>query len=284
MTNVTIPDSVTLIGPHPFAGCSNLAEFKGKFAADNGRCLIVDGVLNSFAPAGITTYNIPDSVTEIGSWAFSYCSGLTSVTIPDSVTEIGEDAFFDCDGLTSITIPNSVTEIGINPFYGCSNLAEFKGKFVADNGRCLIIDGVLKSFAPAGLTTYFIPNNVTEIGDYAFQSCTGLTSITIPDSVTSIGSHAFRNCDGLTSVTIPDSVTEIGFCAFYSCRSLTSVFYERTTPPTVLYYGSWEAFDHNATNRKIYVPAESVDAYKAANGWSEYADAIEPYDFSAISE
>ena len=90
----------------------------------------------------------------------------------------------------------------------------------------------------------------------------------------------------MTSITIPDSVTEIGYLAFYSCNSLTSVFCERTTPPTANFegYSSWDAFNDNAADRKIYVPAESVDAYKSADGWSEYADAIEPYDFSAVSE
>ena len=194
LTSITILDSVTSIGNNPFLACDNLAEFKGKFAAENGRCLIIDGVLKSFAPAGITTYNIPDSVTEIGIEAFYCCSNLTSITIPDSVTKIGTQAFAYCGGLTSITIPDSVTSIGNNPFDSCANLAEFKGKFAADNGRCLIVDGKLKSFASAGITTYNIPNNVTEIGNSAFWACSGLTSVTIPDSVTEIGSFAFCDC------------------------------------------------------------------------------------------
>ena len=309
LTSVTIPNSVTMIGENPFENCENLAEFKGKFAADNGRCLIVDGILNSFAPAGLTEYAIPDSVTEIGDYAFFRCSGLTSITIPDSVTKIGNYAFSNCSGLTSITIPDSVTDIGANPFYDCKNLAEFKGKFASEDGRCLIVDRVLKSFARAGLTEYTIPDSVTEIGKYAFEYCFdltsvtipdsvtkirkcafyycyGLTSITIPNSVTEIGYQAFDFCKGLTSITIPKSVTLIGFWAFEYCSHLTSVFCERTTPPTANLggYSSWSAFNDNAADRKIYVLTESVDAYKEADGWKEYADAIEPYDFSAVSE
>ena len=112
-----------------------------------------------------------------------------------------------------------------------------------------------------------------------------MTSVTIPDSVTKIGDCAFGNCVGLTTITIPDSVTEVSCYAFEYCSHLTSVFCERTTPPTANFYGdSWDAFENNAADRKIYVPTDSVDAYKSADGWKEYADSIEPYDFSAVSE
>ncbi len=85
---------------------------------------------------------IPDSVTEIGYYAFANCAGLKSVTIPDSVTEIGHSAFKGCTGLKSVTIPDSVTEIGYYAFAYCT-----------------------------GLKSVTIPNSVTSIGNSAFYGC-----------------------------------------------------------------------------------------------------------------
>ena len=93
--------------------------------------------------------------------------------------------------------------------------------------------------------------------------------------VTTIGDNAFNNCNNITSVTIPGSVTEIGSFAFAWCASLTSVYCKAVNPPI----GSSKMFFINATDRKIYVPTESVKAYMSATYWSEYADAIVGYDF-----
>ena len=269
LTSVTIPDSVTSIGENAFYDCDRLAEFKGKFAADGGRCLIMDNTIISYAKASGTTYVIPNSVTSIGKDAFYDCDSLASVTIPDSVTSIGDHAFEDCDSLTSVTIPDSVTSIGDYAFCYCTSLTSVT---IPDS---VVSIGSGAFYECDSLASVTIPDSVTSIGDYAFEDCDSLTSVTIPDSVTTIGRCAFWSCDSLTSVTIGDSVTTIREWAFNYCTSLTSVYCKATIPPA----GGSSMFHNNASDRKIYVPRESVEAYKNANGWKEYADQIVGYDF-----
>ena len=190
----------------------------------------------------ITDVNWPSGIESIDKYAFNGCIGLTSITIPSGVTSIGEDAFYDCKSLTSITIPNSVTSIGYGAFINCISL-----------------------------TSVTIPSGVTSIEGFVFYGCSSLTSVTIPSGVTSIGEYAFCDCSGLTSVTIPSGVTTIGDSAFRDCSSLTSITIEATTPPTL----SGNSVFSGTNNCPIYVPAESVDAYKAATNWSELASRIQ---------
>jgi hypothetical protein len=109
-----------------------------------------------------------------------------------------------------------------------------------------------------------------------FRGNTYITSINIPDYITNIPRNLFSNCANLTSVTIGDSVTSIGNFAFHYCSSLTSVYCKAITPPTLT--GSF-VFDSNGSGRKIYVPSGSVNAYKSATNWSEYASDIIGYNF-----
>ena len=266
LTSITIGKGVTSIGTEAFRGCISLTS------VTIGNNVTSIGDLAFYNCTSLTSVTIGNSVTSIGDYAFRGCTSLTSVTIGDSVTSIGYDAFSDCAKLTSVTIPDSVTTIGYEAFLRCTSLKEFKGKFAEDNGRILVVDGVLISFAPKGLTEYTIPDSVTSIDRAAFCDCDSLTSVTIPDSVTSIGVWAFSGCDSLTSVTIGNGVTSIGYEAFTYCISLTSVYCKATTPPAL---DGNAVFDYNGSGRKIYVPAESVEAYKTADGWSEYASYIQ---------
>ena len=207
---------------------------------------------------------ILDGVTSIGSNAFYYCYSLSSIDIPNSVTTIGDSAFEGADTLTSVVIPNSVTSIGTNVFQDCYSLTSV----TIGNGITTIARGAFNSCM--GLTSIDIPSGVTNIDEGAFVFCNSLTSVTIGNGVTSIGDSAFNRCTSLTSIDIPSGVTSIGNYAFWNCSGLTSITVEATTPPAL----AFGAFD-NTNDCPIYVPCHSVDAYKSASGWSNYASRVQ---------
>ena len=233
LKSVTIPSSVTEIGSGAFYGCTGLKNIT--VDKNNKNYTSVDGVLFNKNKTKIlgypsakdsSSYVIPSSVAEIGSYTFSNCTSLTSVTISNGVEEIGYSAFEGCTGLTNVTIPNSVTEIRgdafarcislttikipqsvtniaeawgyprssfSNPFWGCTKLK----KFIVDtnNTEYSSIDGVLfdkkkgeiVAYPNAKGASYVIPNSVWNIREGVFKGCTGLTNIVIPDSVKYIG-------------------------------------------------------------------------------------------------
>ncbi len=251
LTEYTIPDNINCIGQEAFDAtcpdlkciifhdnfsiwdcaclhCPNLCEFRGKNVSADGRCLIIDGVLNAVAPAGLTEYTLPEGITSIGSRAFNCNYNIKKVTIPDSVTKL---------------------------HHGCFAWAE-------------------------SLEEVNIPDGVTIIESQAFDSCYKLKSINIPNGITAFAHGTFANCQTITEVTIPENVKHFEANVFRGCTNLTSVYCKAKEIATMddSEYGGY-LFDENAPGRKIYVPVESVDAYKSADGWKVYADDIVAYDF-----
>ena len=280
LNSITIPNSVTSIGSNAFEGC------KGKLVIDSNalgsygglfsEIIIGDSVTSIGANAfsgcsSLSSITIPNKITSIGASAFSGCSNLSSITIPSGVKSIGDRAFSDCSSLSSITIPSSVASFGVRPFSGCKgkitincNIPESPG---GDDTRGILYE--------SQFTELIIGDRVTSIGDFALYGCSSLKSVTIGNSVTYISQGAFGMCCELESITIPSSVTYVGAIAFRGCSKLKSVYCKPATPPT----GDVYMFDNNASERKIYVPRNSVSAYQAASYWSDYASYIVGYDF-----
>ncbi|MDR1676362.1 MAG: leucine-rich repeat domain-containing protein [Tannerella sp.] len=117
------------------------------------------------------------------------------------------------------------------------------------------------------IRTVVIGNEVTGIGDYAFAQCDALTSVTLPNSVTGIGFSAFDHCYSLTSAVLGNRVTTVEEWAFSGCYALMSVTSLNPTPP----YIRRNVFDGIDLNKAtLRVPAESVEAYRAAEVWKEF--------------
>ena len=271
--DLTIPNSVTTIGWSAFSGCSS---FTGSLTIPNS-VTFIDGYAFSGCSSFTGSLTLGESVTTIGRFAFYGCSGFTgSLTLGESVTTIDRYAFCNCSGFTgNLTIPNSVTSIGEYAFFGCEG---FTGSLTVPNS--VISIGGSAFSGCSGLTgSLTLSNSVTEIGNLAFNGCSGFSgNLIIPNSLTSIGNFAFFNCSGFSGeLIIGNSVTTIGTNAFCLCRNLTEIMMLGTIPPSL---GS-DAF--YGTTCPIYVPYESLNAYKTATNWSDYESRIFPMAYTTIS-
>jgi len=277
---------------------------------------------------------IEHGVTSISNAAFFNCNNLTSISIPNSVTEIGWYAFYGT-GISSITIPSSVTSMAGafdgDPFfeisyYFNSNLAAIHvdasnaiyssdGGVLYNKNKSLLLlyppkksgatfvipnsvvgigssqmsndptwssigspnyDGFKGFRGCAQLTSITIPNSVKTIGYGAFSGCTGLTSITIPNSVNNIDQGAFYGCTGITSLTIPGSVTNIGSLAFARLNGSTGpidVTVEWATPPPQITYNN--PFNMILYASTLRVPAGTKALYQAAPVWGQFGTIVE---------
>lgn len=188
LKTITLPGSVTSIGPWAFANCTKLEQIR-----------------------------FPSGLTSIGHSAFESCTALTAVTLPERLTELGYAAFENCSALKSVWIPKSLMNNGLGEgFKGCTALTDI----TFETGITKIAD---HQFDGAPIKSITIPSTVTTIGMSAFSDCANLTAIDLPTSVTEIESDAFKNCTSLTSVTLSDGLIELGNEAFKGCTALTAV-------------------------------------------------------------
>ena len=272
LTSVTIPSTVEAMYMNVFEGCSSLRyiislattpppiynyieDTSGFHPFNNtNNCLIYvpDNSVDAYKKANVWS-DVKKRIVPLSSlnpslgnkFEATYTDGTTyDILCNDADEELTKEVVrmhSNYKNILSARIGDCVTSIGSSAFIGCSSL-----------------------------TSCTIGSGVTSIGSNAFSNCKSLSSIDIPDSVISISDGAFENCTSLSSITIPNSVTRIGLYAFNNCTKLTSITVNAVTPPKL---GS-NAF--HASNCPIYVPADSLNDYKIATGWSTYASRIRP--------
>ena len=265
LTTINIPSTVTTIYARAFNECSSLANVtladgnKNLKLAEDGAIYTINGTkLVMYGNKTATgTFAVPNTVTEIGTYAFSHCNfesvsfgadsaltsigdeaflkcrKLASINLPDNVSSIGHEAFMYCSSFTSITLPESLTAIATQTFNSCSSL-----------------------------TTVTIPVSVKEIGNWAFES-TALTTVNYKGTeeqknAMTIASSAFNGRDNVTwvynykigSKTAPDAVGDIVFndgSAIAYTDGLTLTADQKVSAVAVIFYVGTELNDGDDT-------------------------------------
>lgn len=285
LTSVTISDNVTSLGADSFYNTPRVEHLK----IGSGITQILDNAFNNTSISASTKPDLDLSANvglNVGANGFYNCY-FNNVIFPKNCTLISKSFQFCSASTLSFGSGTIISEDGVysSPF---------------SNSRILNIDlnGVTKIRDHAfdntsGYTSITIPPSVTNFGDYAFYRASTLnsvtidyasnatlkgyqffgspmTSLTIGSNPTSIGSSMFQQCTKLSTIIIPSNISSIQGFAFFQCSGLTSITVESATPPTL------ESLAFNDTNDcPIYVPSESVDTFKAASGWSNYASRIQ---------
>ena len=229
---------------------------------------------NLVIPADVTLQGKTYKVVSIDQWAFYACTMLKSVVIPSTVTSIGMSAFHDCENLVDVYIPSSVTTVEGSAFsytkwfdnlpdgevYINNTLYRYKGT-APENTKIVVKDGTNRI---AGLT---------------FWNQSNIVSIELPQSLTVIEQCAFEGCTQLSSILIPKNVIFIGANAFADCTGLSTMTCIAPIPPTMGQFANPSANSEifarvDVSNATLYVPAESVDAYKNAEQWKEFGQIL----------
>lgn len=230
LASITLPNSVTYLGDDApnsieggvFEGCESFTSFTfpSSYTSNNlpsftfKKCTNLATInWNGYNPKRlnnstfyeckkITWNQVPQSVEELGDNCFYYCDALTSVDL-SRIKKMDTGVFWHTP-LTSVEWPAAVTEIPARTFWGCGQLTTIKG-----------IPGQPGAW-----------DNITKIGEDAFNECTSLTTIKLPAELKTIDKQAFRSCSNLATVDYGTKVETIGDGAFWSTGALKKFFFK----------------------------------------------------------
>ena len=276
LTSIKLPNSVTTLKGETFYDCPQLTTVKLSKNLINCsnyefyKCNNLSDIENNIVYADcfavkvtnktLSSYTLKEGTKFLEADCFNECTNITSIgpkgsnaslELPNNIKHIGYNCFKNCTGLTSVKLPDDAI-LRSYCFSGCTGLT---------------------SIGPKGSNASLeLPNNLTVIEGNCFDGCTNITDVVLPNSITNVSFYVFNKCANLVSVTLPESVEAISFYIFSGCTKLKTIIVKSVNPPKL----SGDLFGSTVVEgRKIYVPAESVDAYKTANYWSSYAADIE---------
>ena len=231
-------------------------------------------VISNTIKDGMGILKFDGNVTHI--YLYAFCNqetqvgaeNLETIKFPNGLAEIGEYAFCNCTSLAEVLVPPTLTRSNAQAFEGCTNLIRVD---ISD------LSAWCKIAFPGTINGFPLYHDAK-----LYLDSVEVTNLDIPSDIDIIKGGAFCGCSSIISIDIPSNVTKIRSCAFYRCKNLAIVYCRPTIPPSITLgspSGKWSAFSSNAKGRMIYVPRQSVEAYKSADGWKDYADYIVGYDF-----
>lgn len=246
--NIKIESGIKTVGTKVFSGCINLKTItipstllscKCSVGNDSGygafseipslEKIVFEDTKQKFLPsglyAGITAENfkfeIPQTIEEVGDSAFAY-SSIDKFELPEAVKTIPSNCYAGCFNIKNLNLPENIETLKTKAFYFNKNLETI-------NLNTKIKEIPSYCFTGSSITSITIPNNVSNIGSYAFSGCSKLTTINYSNKVSIIPNYCFQNCTSLTEVTIPSTVKTLNAGAYAGCNSLTKI----TIPGTV---------------------------------------------------
>lgn len=205
---------------------------------------VLQNAFSGISPCTATKIVLPNTVTKLAKWSFSASPQLKTVVLSDNIKDIPQECFQSCETLSEIHLPANLESFGMNVFNKCTSLKEIT--------------------FPASLKTF---------GTWCFQN-TGLTKVELPEGITTVSEGLFAYNYNLENVVLPSTVTTVGKYAFALDRKITSFTVKSVTPPVA----DANTFDVapvaqmmvDLKNATLYVPEESIEAYKTADVWKGF--------------
>lgn len=261
LTKLDLSQAVITDIPNQFDGASNIYNYRNGFNLLEELSLPEVNSIGKYAFAQcyrLKHITMP-KVNTIEYGAFSYC-GATQITLPEGITSIADYAFYHSN-LESIIVPSSMTKISNYCFSYCSNL------------KSVIIPATVTeigygAFQETSLTSVNL-SGVKTINENAFYNCKQLAEVKFAEGLTSFGYQPFSGCTALTEIDLPSTLCSLAYQAFNGCTNIKKVISRATTPPT---HNNNSSILNGCdmTDVKLYVPAMSIDKYRAESGWKTF--------------
>lgn len=240
LADITFSKNLKHIGRYAFERANFNNEYLNPVELPDGLETIGE---YAFTSSNLINLKVPESVTTIDSWAFSYCASLVEISLPKNLKNIKERTFNTCKQLKRIVLPEKLEYIG--------DYAFSEGGLEEITFPTTLTEIGANAFGYTKLVRVVLPDNITKLGKQVFMYCTKLEEITFSKGMTEIPVGCVSSCPQLFKVTIPNSITSIGGRAFAECSSLSSI----SLPESLTDVGS-SVFYKTAITSTIKLPSK----------------------------